>query len=585
MKIYSIFKSTLLVASLLSSMAVYAVSGVYGGGPLYNTNYSMNELKNSGFTNVIIWTIHVENDGSLGLNGEFPLVSNGTYIGNNHFPDFPSTVASLKGDESSITRLEFGLSGAGSGTYNNVRDLLSCGDSHCGTGPNSILYRNFKALLDVYPSIDAVNNDDESTYHLSSSVQFHIMLADLGIKTAIVPYSNKNFWQSLVTQVNQARPGAIDALYLQVYAGGASNNPCAWDLGLPVYPGLWSLSSSPNTVQSRMQSWNNSCGNIVKGGFMWLYDDFDNSSQVAEYAEAINSAFGGPTGETITARASIHNAENQEKAFDGNPATKWLDNAGVPNIVNPSWIQIHYPSAKVVNSLTLVSANDAFERDPENIELLASNDGIHWLTLVTWSNLEFPTRFFSKNLSFVNTASFTDFRLNITKNKNNDPLTQIAEILLTNESQIIVDHSSYPGVSIEARTRIHAAEAETMAFDDDNSTKWLDNGGEPSINSPSWIQASLPIAKVVNSLAITSANDAIDRDPLNFILSGSNDNGANWTEIDSWNNIIWITRFERQLFSVGNTNAYSTYRLSTTKNFGNSSMTQIAEIELLGPLF
>lgn len=285
----------LLSAFILGIIILYpsfigATSGVYGGGPIYqHRDYAINELKSSGFTNLVIWTIHIEADGSLGFNGEFPLVKNGVYIGDQTYPEFRNDVASLKTGDTSITRVEFGLSGYGSGTYDNVRDLLACQEAHCGTGPDSILYRNFQALKNAFPSIDALDNDDEGTYDLNSSVPFHIMLADIGFKTAIVPYTNRSFWQAFVDQVNEARPGSVDLTYLQVYAGGAGNNPCYWDLGLPIIAGLWSRDDSPAQVQSRMQNWKNNCG--IEGGFMWLYDDFDNSSQVTQYASAINNVF------------------------------------------------------------------------------------------------------------------------------------------------------------------------------------------------------------------------------------------------------------------------------------------------------
>ncbi|OUR81028.1 hypothetical protein A9Q75_08480 [Colwellia psychrerythraea] len=590
MKIQSLIQSVILAVSLLSSTGVFAESGVYAGGPTYNSSYAINELKTSGFTNVVVWTIHIESDGSLGFNGEFPLVAGGSYIGGSHYPNFKGDIASLKEGSSLINRVEFGLSGYGSGTYNNVRDLLACSESHCGTGPNSILYRNFSALKAVFPTIDAVNNDDEDTYHVSSSVQFHIMLADLGFKTAIVPYMNKSFWQSLVTQVNQARPGAIDALYLQAYAGGSSNDPCNWDLGLPVYAGLWSKDYSPVGIQNKMQGWKDSCPNVVEGGFMWLYDDFDNSSQVAAYSSAINNVFDAstptPNDPVITARASIHGSENQDKAFDGVISTKWLDNAGTPSSSVPSWIQIKYTNAKLVNLLTLVSANDADSRDPQNIDMLATNDGNTWSTLGTWSNVEFPGRNVSKQLSFENTQLFSEYKLIITKNKGDDSLTQIAEILLADNSNPqpnIVDHTGYQGVTFVARASINSNEDESKTFDDNNNSKWLDNGGVPTSASPSWVQATLPVAKTVNDIAITSANDAIERDPQNFVLKGSNDNGTNWTEVGSWTNVVWSSRYERQVFSVSSLDAYSTYRLSINANQGGSSMTQIAEIELLGP--
>lgn len=275
---------------LLAPLVSHAISGVYGGGPIYkNREYAIGELKASGFSHVIVWTIHIEADGSLGFNGEFPLVKDGAYIGDQYYPDFRDDIASLKTGETSITRVEFGLSGWGSGTYDNVRDLLSCTGSHCGTGTDSILFRNFQALRNAFPAVDALNNDDEGTYHLDSAVPFHIMLSDIGFNTAVVPYQNKSFWQSFVDRVNSARSGAVDLSYLQVYAGGAGNNPCNWDLGLPLIAGLWSRDVSPSEVQSRMQGWKDTCG--IDGGFMWLYDDFDNSPLVAQYADAINTVF------------------------------------------------------------------------------------------------------------------------------------------------------------------------------------------------------------------------------------------------------------------------------------------------------
>ncbi|WP_281557881.1 discoidin domain-containing protein [Thalassomonas sp. RHCl1] len=593
MKISALLPLLLVGVSLATSVNARAGSGVYAGGPLYqHPEYAVDELKSSGFTHVIAWTIHIESDGSLGFNGEFPLVSNGVYIGDNTYPNFRNEIASLKTGQTSISRVEMGLSGAGSGTYDNVRDLLSCNQSHCGTGPSSILYRNFLALKTAFPSVDALNNDDEGTYDLSSAAEFHIMLADLGFKTAIVPYTYKSFWQSFVSQVNQAHPGAVDLLYMQGYAGGAFNNPCSWDLGLPVYAGLWSRDDSPAEVQSQMQSWQDSCPDIIRGGFMWLYDDFDNSTQVAAYAAAINHVFdgnsGNPGGIEISARASIHSAENQDKAFDGELSTKWLDNAGTPTSAAPSWIQIRYPQAKVISSLTLTSANDESGRDPQDVTLLASDDGQNWTALGSWTGLSFSTRFDSKTLTFTNNRPFSHFKLNISKNKGDISMTQIAEITLTEtggQQGDIIDHSAASGAVLSARARIHSGEDESKAFDDDINSKWLDNAGAPSRRSPSWIQLDLPTAQTVNSITITSANDAAARDPQDFTVLGSNDNGASWHQLGSWTNILWLSRFEQQNFEFTNTTRYQTYRVNITKNQGNSSMTQVAEIELLGPLF
>lgn len=292
MNLRNIVNSMLATTLLITSLPSVAVSGVYGGGPIYQkADESIAELKSSGFSHVIAWTIHINKEGDLNYNAEFPLVADGKYIGDKTYPTYKSDIASLKVAPTTITRLELGLSGYGSSTFDNVRDLINCNQSHCGTGPDSILYRNFKALKQAFPTVDALNNDDEDTYDLGSSVKFHIMLADLGFKGAIVPYKNKAFWQGLIEQVNQARPGAIDLLYLQAYAGGSNNNPCDWDLGLPVIAGLWSKDYQPKALEQKMQTWQQACPTTVQGGFMWLYDDFDNSPKVKGYSQAINNVF------------------------------------------------------------------------------------------------------------------------------------------------------------------------------------------------------------------------------------------------------------------------------------------------------
>ena len=85
--------------------------------------------------------------------------------------------------------------------------------------------------------------------------------------------------------------GTVDMVYLQCYDGGAGNSPCTWDdyfAGIPVYPGLWDTNDTPSQVEDHMNSWQTECG--ITGGFMWLYDDFDNSDLVEQYAAAINDA-------------------------------------------------------------------------------------------------------------------------------------------------------------------------------------------------------------------------------------------------------------------------------------------------------
>ncbi|MDX3774213.1 discoidin domain-containing protein [Chromatiaceae bacterium AAb-1] len=294
-------------------------------------------------------------------------------------------------------------------------------------------------------------------------------------------------------------------------------------------------------------------------------------------------------GVVITARNAIGDAEAGTMAFDGNVNTKWLDHndwKGAPSETEPSWVQVQFPVAVAVNKLGLVSANDAEARDPENFTIEASSDGEYWVRLGSWLGESFEQRLQRRVFPFSNDLGFSYYRLNITKNKGDDTLMQIAEIELIGPQYVSVDHSAAPGVGFSARNRIGDAEAESMAFDDDINTKWLDHNdwkGAPSVDDPSWVQIDLPQPKIVSSIAITSADDAPARDPENFNVEGSNDGGVSWTRIGSWIGESFDNRFERKLFEMGNGFAFSSYRINITKNKGDDTLMQIAEIELIGP--
>lgn len=520
-------------------------SAIYAGGPVYmQRDYAINELRDSGFTTVIVWTIHIESNGDLGFNGEFPLVKNGIYVGNDKYPNFPNDVAKLKTAPTSINRIEFGLSGYGSGTFNAVKNFYNSE----GFGPGTTLYKNFEALKNAIPAIDAFNNDDESTYHTTSAVAFTKMLAGMGFKNAIVPYTNSSFWSTLVSQVNSAYPGNIDRTYLQCYAGGSGNTPCSstWDFGIPVYPGMWGGAnhSSTTAVENQMNNWQNSC-NII-GGFMWLYDAFDNSPDVAAYAAAINNALQVNAPGT----ASSPTPSSGSASVNTNIGLSWTAGSGA------SSHDVYFGTNSPLTSSDFIGNQSGSLYTPSN---LGGNTTYYW-------------RIDEKNSA--GTTVGTEWNFTTTNTTSNN-----------------VDHTDPVGTGIvTARTQIHNNENKNMAFDNlyTNGTqnlswsKWLDNGGIPSTSNPSWIQIQLPGAVIVNKLAIVSANDAVDRDPKDFNIQGSN-NGLSWSTLASWTNQTWGSRFQKREFGFTNSTSYKYYRINTTKNRGNGSMTQLSEILLIGP--
>ena len=229
-------KRSLLLAALLCLVSFHASadSAIYGGGPFYHGGQAvMDDLRASGFTTVILFGVHVQTNGDLHFNND-PIISNGTYIGD---PGWPARLATLKTAPTSVTRIEASVGGWGTGDFQNIKNLIAAQ----GTGPTSVLYKNFQTLKQV-TGADAIDFDDESTYDLGSSTAFGNMLWGLGYSITLAPYTNMTYWKSLADNL----AGKVDGIHLQVYDGGAGNNPATWSttLGMAVDPGVWSKHGS-----------------------------------------------------------------------------------------------------------------------------------------------------------------------------------------------------------------------------------------------------------------------------------------------------------------------------------------------------
>jgi hypothetical protein len=269
------------------ALAQPGYSGIFGGGPFYKTAANIPEIEYSGFTEAIVWSVEVKSNGDLNLNGEFPLTSGGAYIGDQTHPDFAGNMSILK--QGTLKRVTLSIGSSNVGDWQDITALVKAQ----GTGPGSILYKDFQSLKTAIPALDAVDFDDENSFDLNTTVQFGVMLGNLGYHVLPDAYNNNTYWQNVVSQINAHLPGTVDGVHLQVYAGGAGNNPCSstWNFGgVPVFPGLWDRVDTYQQVESRMSGWNTQCGII--GGFMWLYDDFVGNGLAAKYANAIDTAVG-----------------------------------------------------------------------------------------------------------------------------------------------------------------------------------------------------------------------------------------------------------------------------------------------------
>ena len=272
-----------ITLSLITLVECYAESGVYVGGHIRRERPgTIDKLKKSGFTYVILFNVHVEANGTLTTDGE-TICENGEYVFHRIQPHYVNDVASLKQGSTSITRVETCIGGWTNQSWYNIKSLVESE----GTGQNSILYKNFQALKNALPTIDAVNNDDEHAYDVNSAIAFHVMLYDLGFHSTMAPYRNKSYWQKLIEDVNEQRPGAVYRVYIQCYGGGSGNNPADWHLGgLPLHAGRENYQNYTESL-SLMESWKKDCG--VSGGFFWVYND--ESWNLNNYAIGVNKIF------------------------------------------------------------------------------------------------------------------------------------------------------------------------------------------------------------------------------------------------------------------------------------------------------
>src|SRR5690349_10984133 len=108
--------------------------------------------------------------------------------------------------------------------------------------------------------------------------------------------------------------------------------------------------------------------------------------------------------------------------------------------------------------------------------------------------------------------------------------------------------------------------------DGDSATKWL-------VDTPtSWAQYTLDAPAEVIKYALTSANDAPERDPRDWTLQGSAD-GSTWTTVDTQTGQTFTERFQTKTYTVADPGTFGIYRLNITGH-PSGDLTQLADLEL-----
>ena len=259
------------------SLADAAVRGVYVGGEFYPPSADTElAAKQSGFNTMFLFTMQIQSNGDIRYN-DTPVVTNGVYVGDT---TWKTRLAAVKND-GRITRIEAVIGSYGSGSFDAIKTYVNAQ----GTGPTSILYKNFQVLINN-TGVDAFQFDDEGTYDVASSVAFGKMLAGMGVKVTFVPYTAQSYWVSVRNLLGSA---VVDAIYLQCYDGGQYNDPGQWNQafgnGVKVYPGLWGNTSTVSQTVAQMRSWQQALG--MNGGFMWLNGTLTGDGNAEQWGDAL----------------------------------------------------------------------------------------------------------------------------------------------------------------------------------------------------------------------------------------------------------------------------------------------------------
>lgn len=291
MKFYALAR-TLLFQLLLQHVFAASIRSIYLFKDVMKSNTTA--LKTSGFNSLVIFGVGILENGDIKYYSNTPgssdvvIASGGAYVGGDALSN---KVRSFKTGDTGVNRLEISMNSQ------HVRELMSSP----GPGAETPLYRNFEALKTAW-SLDAVNNDDESIYHVASTVTFGKMLGKIGYKYTIAPYTNTGFWTSVKSQLNQGltEPNLLlDRVYLQCYDGGAGNDPGSWQstLGMKVVPLIWVTNDSKPSqgttaaqAKTRFTNWNQR--SATGGGGYWNdYDIEKMGLSYKQYGDVLTSVF------------------------------------------------------------------------------------------------------------------------------------------------------------------------------------------------------------------------------------------------------------------------------------------------------
>lgn len=297
------------------------------------------------------------------------------------------------------------------------------------------------------------------------------------------------------------------------------------------------------------------------------------------------------------------NNEKPSLVIDGSAATKYKNFAKR----NSGFIITPASGSGIVKSMVLTTANDVAANDPAAYELYGTNasvtsldnsngEGESW-TLISRGKLTLPTarQTAAAAVELSNTAAYTSYKwVGISlRDAATATALQLGEIKFFTGAGGTGTQMLAPADRILAiqkpvsASSSPAAEEAKNAIDGNPATKFLDFGKR----NTGIIVTPAAGAKPVTEIHLTTANDAVDRDPSVYVLYGTNDpvlspahsEGANenWTFVSKGKVELPPDRASEITIPVSNPAAFSSWRLvfPSVKNVSAANSMQIAEVQ------
>lgn len=298
------------------------------------------------------------------------------------------------------------------------------------------------------------------------------------------------------------------------------------------------------------------------------------------------------SGQIASASSTYGTSWEPWKAFDYSSGTSqgWVSNNTLVG-----WLKIQLQSGRVVNKYSLKSSSTLTE-NPKNWTFEASDNGTTWTILDTKTGVTDWIAGAEKEFVINNNVSYTQYRINVTENNGKNYVgiaeLQMFEGKMSYVNKVLISSSSGEfrslidnGYTSDLTTTMTSADDtivtassttsssyEWKAFDKSVSTNWS------SSVATGWLIYKFSIPKIVAKYTIMSpASNGTTRAPKTWTLSGSNDNGASWSVIDTRLSETGWASSEVRSFNISNVVSYKWYKLDITANNGDTYL-QISEL-------